>query len=93
MSKAIEIASPDSMEQRFNRLWHLVGNTPMVEISFSYKSQGSADAGVDDRVVGSEGLNGLLAQRRRKISRVFKHGVGFDFLKIFASVKGEVGKY
>lgn len=29
----------------------------------------------------------------RKIVWVFKHGVGFDAQKIFASVKGEVGKY
>ena len=29
----------------------------------------------------------------RKIEWVFKHGVGFNSQKIFASVKGEVGKY
>src|SRR6185312_7512029 len=39
MRKAIEIAPPDSMEQRFNHLWHLVGNTPMLEITYSYQGR------------------------------------------------------
>jgi imidazolonepropionase-like amidohydrolase len=29
----------------------------------------------------------------RKVTHVFKHGVGFNSQKIFSSVKGEVGKY
>jgi imidazolonepropionase-like amidohydrolase len=32
-------------------------------------------------------------QNIRKITWVFKHGVGFNSQKIFSSVKGEVGKY
>lgn len=39
MSNTIEEAPPELLEQRFNHLWHLIGNTPMLEIHFSYQGR------------------------------------------------------
>jgi cysteine synthase A len=39
MSKTAAIAEPESIEHTFNHLWHLVGNTPMLEIHYSFKGR------------------------------------------------------
>ena len=31
--------APGSMARKFDHLWHLVGNTPMLEITYRYKRQ------------------------------------------------------
>jgi cysteine synthase A len=39
MTKAHAISAPHSPDQQFNHLWHLVGNTPMLEIHYSYQGR------------------------------------------------------
>ena len=39
MRKAAVIAGPESIEDTFNHLWHLVGNTPMLEIHYRYNGR------------------------------------------------------
>ena len=39
MTKAHAISAPHSLDEQFNHLWHLVGNTPMLEIHYSYQGR------------------------------------------------------
>jgi len=54
---------------------------------------GSIEVGKTADLVVIDGDITQNIQNIRKITWVFKHGVGFNCQKIFSSVKGEVGKY
>jgi imidazolonepropionase-like amidohydrolase len=54
---------------------------------------GSIEVGKTADLLVIDGDISQNIQNIRKITWVFKHGVGFNSQKIFSSVKGEVGKY
>jgi imidazolonepropionase-like amidohydrolase len=54
---------------------------------------GSIEVGKAADLVVIDGDISQHIENIRKITWVFKHGVGFNSQKIFSSVKGEVGKY
>jgi imidazolonepropionase-like amidohydrolase len=54
---------------------------------------GSIEAGKTADLVVIDGDISQHIENIRKITWVFRHGVGFNSQKIFSSVKGEVGKY